>query len=152
MENEKYIIVELIPEAISPDKGNLVQLSAIKIDGFKLVDRFDYRLDEDLIKNQDIKNMINYDKDSFKYVNSTDEILNKFKKWIGNLQLLVLNNDYTFNFLEVIDNIKRPICELLDMEYSDGFIERVIEKYKLEPSNYIVDLLYEALIYESNNK
>ena len=38
------------------------------------------------------------------------------------------------------------------MDFSDDVIEEVIDKYKLEPSNYIVDLLYEALIFESNNK
>ena len=38
------------------------------------------------------------------------------------------------------------------MEYNDNIIDEIIKKYNLEPSNYIVDLLYEALIYESNNK
>ncbi len=38
------------------------------------------------------------------------------------------------------------------MTYNDEIIDDIIEKYNLEPSNYIVDLLYEALIYESNNK
>ena len=27
-----------------------------------------------------------------------------------------------------------------------------MQKYNLEPSNHLVDLLYEAIIYESNNK
>ena len=27
-----------------------------------------------------------------------------------------------------------------------------MKKYNLEPSNHLVDLLYEAIIYESNNK
>ena len=31
-------------------------------------------------------------------------------------------------------------------------IDELIEKYNLEPSNYIVDLMLEALINESNNK
>ena len=39
-----------------------------------------------------------------------------------------------------------------DVIILDDVIEEVIDKYKLEPSNYIVDLLYEALIYESNNR
>ena len=36
------------------------------------------------------------------------------------------------------------------MKYNDNIIDEIIEKYNLENSNYIVDLLYEALIYENN--
>ena len=36
------------------------------------------------------------------------------------------------------------------MKYNDNIIDEIIEKYNLENSNYIVDLLYEALIYEYN--
>ena len=40
------------------------------------------------------------------------------------------------------------ITEFLNIPYSDDLIEKLISKYQLEPSNYIVDLLYEALIKE----
>lgn len=146
-----YIIVEIIPEAISPEKGNLVQISALRLKGLKLLDRFDYRLNEDKIENLDIKELVSYDVESFKYLNSTEELLDAFKKWVLDFPVYILDNDYTRNFLKDISNDKRSIAEALNMDYSDDFIERVIEKYHLEPSNYIVDLLYEALIYESNN-
>jgi len=152
MKNTQYIIVELIPEASSPEKGNLVQLSAIKLKGLNLIDRFDYRLEESLIENIDVKEMVNYDKEAFSYVKSTEDILLNFKKWSGRTKLLILDNEYTNNFLKGINNKKEFIGKCLDLEYSDDFIERVINKYKLEPSNYIVDLLYEALIYESNKE
>lgn len=151
MENEKYIIVEVIPEAISPEKGNLAQLSALMIDGIKLIGRFDYRLKEELVKNPDIRDITSYDKDDFTYVESTQEILEKFKKWSKKIKLLILDNEYTNNFLNDINNKKEFIGRYFDIEYSDDFIDKVIEKYKLQPSNYIVDLLYEAMIYESNN-
>lgn len=147
----KYVIVEIIPEAISPDKGNLVQISALKIDDLKLIDRFDYRINEEKIKNTDIKEIVNYDKDSFTYLDSTEELLTEFEKWCSNLTILILDNKYTNNFLNVIKNKKKSIVSLLNMEYSDDIIDKIIKKYKLETSNYIVDLLYEALIYESNN-
>ena len=152
MKNMNYIIVELIPEAISKEKGNLVQLSAIKLKGLSLVDRFDYRLEEDLIKNVDVRNMVSYDKEAFKYANSTEAILSEFKKWAGRTKLLILDNEYTNNFLKGINNKKEFVGKYLYMEYSDDFIERIIKKYSLESSNYIVDLLYEALIYESDKK
>ena len=38
------------------------------------------------------------------------------------------------------------------MEYSLDIFEQIIKKYQLEPSNHLVDLLYEAIIYEGNNK
>ena len=147
----KYVIVEIIPEAISPEKGNLVQISALKIEDLKLIDRFDYRICEEQIHNQDIKDLVSYDKESFTYLNSTNELLAEFEKWCSDFSILILDNVYTNNFLANINNNKESIATLLNMEYSDDFIEQIIKKYKLEPSNYIVDLLYEALIYESNN-
>lgn len=152
MKNEKYIILELIPEAISPDKGNLVQLSAIKLKGLNLLDRFDYRIKEEFIKNRDILDMISYDKESFQYKDSTKDILDAFSKWSDGMKLLILDNEYTNNFLKDITNKKEFIGKYIGIKYSDDFIEEVIKKYKLEPSNYIVDLLYEALIYEGNQE
>ena len=148
----KYIILELIPDGISPSKGNIIQLSALKLDGLKLLDRFDYRLNYDKFNNIDLKNLISYDIDNFIYVNSSKEIINKFKEWIEDLPLLIIDNIYTINFLEGISNNKESIFKYLGFDFSDDVIDKVISKYNLEPSNYIIDLLYEALIYESNNK
>ena len=147
---EKYVIVEIIPEAISPDKGNLVQISALKLDGLKLIDRFDYRLNYDLVTNKDILKLISYDQDSFTYLNSTGELLNKFSEWSEDLPVYIFDNRYTNNFLATLLNDKISIASVFDMDYTDDFVELLIKKYNLEPSNYIVDLIYEALIYRSN--
>ena len=32
----------------------------------------------------------------------------------------------------------------------NAVFNEIIDKYKLKPSNHLVDLLYEAVIYESN--
>lgn len=143
---EKYIILEIIPTAIHPSKGDIIQLSALKIDGIKLTDRFDYRLKEDLIAIPDFKEIISYDKESFTYKDSTKEILEDFKNWIEDLPLLIIDNLYTENFLESINNKKESIFKYLDTKYNDNIIEELIKEYNLEPSNYIVDLLYESLI------
>ena len=150
MKNKKYIILEIIPSAVK--NGDIVQLSALKLNELALVDRFDYRLSDDKIDNEYIKNMVCYDKDSFQYKNTTDEIISDFKKWIEDYDLLIIDNLYTRNYLEKIDNKKESILKYLNLDYSDDVIDELIEKYKLEKSNYIVDLLYEALIFESNNK
>ena len=147
----KYVIVEIIPEAISLEKGNLAQISALKLEDLKLIDRFDYRINEDKISNPDVKEMVNYDKDDFTYLDSTQKLLDEFQKWCGDLTILILDNEYTNNFLKDIKNKKKSLASVLNMDYSDDLIDRIIKKYKLEPSNYIVDLMYEALIYESNN-
>jgi len=148
----KYIIVEIIPDGISPDKGKIVQLSALKLEGLKLLDRFDYRLNFDKIDNIYVKEMVNYDMDNFKYVDSADTIMSDFKQWANNYKLLIIDNEYTNNFLEYLDNEKESIFRYLELDYSLDVIDKVIDKYNLEPSNYIVDLLYEALIYEENNR
>ncbi len=152
MDEKKYIILEIIPTAVDPKKGEIAQLSALKLNGLNLIDRFDYRLNDDKIKIEDIKNMISYDKDSFNYVDSKEEILTNFQEFIEDYDLLIIDNEYTANYLEDIENKKESIFKYLKMDFSDDVIEEVIDKYKLEPSNYIVDLLYEALIFESNNK
>lgn len=149
MNGKKYIILEIIPTAIDPKKGELAQLSALKLDGLKLIDRFDYRLVDDKINNNDIINMISYDNDLFTYVNTTRTILSRFKKWIEDYDLLIIDNLYTRNYLEKIKNSKESVFKYLDMECSDDVIEKMIDKYKLQPSNHIVDLIYEALIFET---
>ena len=149
---KKYIIVEIIPTAISPEKGPGAQISALKLDGLTLIDRFDYRLEENLIYNQDILRMINYDKDKFTYLDSNNRIIEEFKNWSEGLDLLIIDNLYTNNYLKSLKNKKKDIFSYLNLEYSNEVIDEVKKKYNLEDSDYIVDLLYEALIYESNNK
>jgi len=63
MKNKNYIIVEIIPTASNPKYGVIAQLSALKLNGLVLKERFDYRLKEEMIPNQDILRMINYDKE-----------------------------------------------------------------------------------------
>lgn len=151
MKNKKYVILEIIPSAISPDKGPIIQLSALKLDGLNLIDRFDYRLNEDKIFFKQLIDIISYDKDSFTYLDSHEKIIDEFKKFVDDLELVIIDNNYTNNYLKDFPNKKSSILDLLNLKYSDDIIDKIIDKYHLTPSNYIVDLLYEALIYESNN-
>ena len=146
LKNERYIILEIIPTKISG--GDVAQLSALKINGIKLEDRFDYRLDKSKINVPDILNMINYDNESFKYVKTTKTLMKNFKKFIGDLPLLIIDNSYTRNYLEGFDNKIESIFKYLGLEVNDDVFDRLMNKYELEPSNYLVDLLYEALIKE----
>ena len=146
--NEKYVILEIIPTGIDRDHGEIVQLSALKLDGLKLIDRFDYRLNEEKVSIQEFIDMCSYDKDSFNYVDNTDLILDKFKEFVGDLPLLIIDNSYTRNFLNIFDNNKECVFNYMDINNNDDSIQEMINKYKLEESNYIVDLIYEALIRE----
>ena len=146
---KEYIILEIIPDRLK--NGNIIQLEALKIKDLKLVDRLDIRLNEDLIPLDSLKEIVSYDIDKFIYKDTKEEIINEFKNFIEDIPLLILNNEYTNNYLEEIDNEKIDITSLLNMEYSDDLIDKIIEKYKLQPSNYIVDLLYEALMFENDN-
>ncbi len=148
LKNEKYVILEIIPTALDPKKGDIAQLSALKIDGTRLLDRFDYRLDKGKVKIPDILKMTNYDNDSFKYVKTTKTILKNFKKFIGDLPLLIIDNDYTRSYLSDFDNEIYSVFSFLNLSVSDDVFDRLMNKYELEPSNYLVDLLYEALIKE----
>ena len=142
----KQIIVELIPTKFKD--GDIIQLSALKLDDLKLIDRFDYRLNVDKIVYPDLLNIINYDKDKFIYKDTTKDIIDEFKKFVEDYEILILDNKYTYNYLNKLDNNLKYIEKELNMEYSDDIIDLIIKKYNLNNTNYIVDLLYEALMYE----
>lgn len=142
----KYIILELIPTSSNPEYGEIIQLSALKIKDLKLIDRFDYRIIEDKIPLKQLKEMISYDKDKFIYKNTKEEILKDFQKFVGDYPLLILNNGYTLKYLENINNIKKDISDYIGIPYSDDIIEKIMKKYNIEETNYIVDILYEALL------
>ena len=40
----------------------------------------------------------------------------------------------------------------MDLEISDDVFDKLMKKYNLEPSNHLVDLLYESIINDSNKK
>ena len=44
LQKDKYIIVEVIPTHSDSNKGFIAQISALKLEGIKLIDRFDYRV------------------------------------------------------------------------------------------------------------
>ena len=146
LKNKRYIILEIIPTKVIG--GDVAQISALKINGIKLEDRFDYRLDKSKIKTPDILNMINYDNDSFKYVMSTKSLMKNFKKFIEDLPLLIIDNSYTRNYLEEFDNEKESVFKYLNLDITDDVFDKLINKYNLKVSNYLVDLIYEALIKE----
>ena len=148
LRNQKYIILELIPTALTKDKGEIVQLSALKLDGLKLIDRFDYRLTEEKVPLSDFIEMCNYDKEKFTYLDTTDEILVQFRKWVENYPLLLMNRTYTLNFLADFSNVKESVFPYLQLAENEDVMQTMITKYHLEPSNYFVDLIYEALIQE----
>ena len=145
---DKYIIVELIPTSIQKENGVLVQLSALKLNGIQLIDRFDYRISEEQVPLTDFVEMCSYDKESFTYLDSTEDILDKFQDWVEDLPLLIIDNLYTRNYLKEIPNKKESVFDYLEIENNDSAVETMISKYHLEFSNYIVDLLYEAIIQE----
>lgn len=145
----KYIILEIIPSSF--ENGDIIQFSAIKVKDFTVIDRFDYRLKEDNIKIKDFLQIISYDKDNFTYRDKTIEILKEFEEWSNNYKLLIIDNKYTENYLRTLKNEKEFINDYLNIPYTDDMIDILIKKYNLQPSNYIVDLLLESLIYESNN-
>ena len=146
IQNDKFIILEIIPTNIKSKNGKIIQLSALKIDGLKLLDRFDYRLKDESLPIIEMKSWIDYDNECFKYVDSEEDILSNFKLFSENLPILILDNIYTKDFFNDFNNNFNYITEYLELEYNEHIIEEIMDKYNLEPSNHIVDLLYEALM------
>ena len=152
LQKDKYIIVEIIPTHSNKEKGFIAQISALKLEGIKLIDRFDYRVEDRLIENEDLGNMIKYDKKSFTYVDNIYFIIEKFKKWAKDYPLLIIEEGYTKDYLSELENKKELIWPYLNMEYEVDNFAKIMKKYNLEPSDHLVDLLYESIIYEGNNK
>lgn len=146
---KEYIIVEIIPNHSNASIGFIAQLQALKIKDSKIVKRLDLRVNEDLITNPDLLNMISYDKEMFTYVNN--DILTRFKDFIGKDKLLIIDNFYTKDYLKDLKNTKESVFKYLGLEYSIDVFDKLIDKYKLEPSNHLVDLLYEALMFHKDN-
>lgn len=152
LQNDQYIIVEIIPTHSQAEKGFIAQISALKLKGIQLIERFDYRVDDKLIENPDLKELIKYDKKAFTYVDNIYFIIEKFKKWAKDLPLLIIEESYTLDYLKDLKNNKELVFKYLDLDYSLDIFERLIKKYNLEPSDHLVDLIYEAIIYEGNNQ
>ena len=149
LKKDDYVILEIIPTGINKEKGDIIELTALKLHGLNLVDRFNYRLNEDNILIPEFKDIISYDKDSFIYLDTTDDILNTFKDFVGELPLLIIDNTYTNNFLSELPNNRESVFKYLGKEYDekdDHIIEDLIKEFDIEPTNYIVDILYESLL------
>lgn len=143
---DKYIIVELIPTTLKKETGDIIQLSALKIENLQITGRFDYRLHEDRIIIKDFLDIISYDKEAFTYKYSTKEIIECFKEFIKDYPLLIIDNEYTRNYLSDITNKKESLYDYFDIEHKDSIIEELMSKYNIEPTNYIVDIIYESII------
>lgn len=147
---KEYVIVEIIPNHSNSKVGFIVQLQALKIKDSKIISRLDLRVKEELINNRDLLNMISYDKEMFHYVDDSKILMNEFIEFIGKDKLLIIDNYYTLDYLKDIKNTKESVFKYLNMEYSEDVFDKIMKKYKLEPSNHLVDLLYEALMFENS--
>lgn len=147
---QKYVIVELIPNHSNYKIGYIVQLQAIKVNNNKIIDRLDLRVDDSLVENKDLLSMISYDKEMFNYTKDTNYIMKELIKFIDNDKLLIIDNYYTEGYLSEVKNKKENVFDYLDLKISDNVFDELIAKYKLEPSNHLVDLLYEAIVFENS--
>ena len=138
-----YVIVEIIPTTRNPITGDIAQLSAREKG--KKTKKLNLRLNKDKINIPDILRMTNYDNDKFEYLETTNEIMNKFIKFIEDYDLIIIPNDYTKEYLSNIKNNKISISDKLGIDYSELLIDDIINKYNLEYSNDIVGILNDAI-------
>lgn len=143
---DKYVIVEIIPTSLKKENGQVVELTALKVDGLKLKDRFNYRLNKDNVSIKEFTDMCSYDDDKFTYLDQSSDILKEFKNWVEDLPILIIDNTYTLNYFDDLDNKLELVFPYLELEFNGEVIQKMIDKYKLEASNYMVDLVYEAII------
>lgn len=134
------ILLELIP---SKNKdGDIIQIEALDIKNNQVINRLNIRY---LAKNLDQKliDMISYDKDDHIYLDSIEAMLKALKDFAKDKTIYIMDNGYTKDYLKEFNT--SFIEEFLEEE-KDGFLERMIKKYNIKPTNYIVDILYESII------
>lgn len=148
---DKYVIVEVIPTRSNSKEGVIAQISALKLEGLKLLDRFDYRIMDKYIDSEDLLRMISYDKNMFTYIDNTVFIPEKFREFVEDLPLLLIEDKYTRDYLSYLDNKKELVYPYIDVEYNDKVFDTIKDKYKLEDSNHLVDLIYEAIIFNEKD-
>ena len=149
---KEYVIVEIIPSHSNSMFGFIVQLQALKIKSDKIIDRLDLRVDNSLINNPTLLDMVSYDSEMFTYTKKTSYILDEFIKFIDNDTLLIIDNAYTIDYLSDIKNKKESVFKYLGLKFYDDIFDEVINKYELVSTNHLVDLLYEALMFEKSNQ
>lgn len=147
---EEYIILEIIPTSSNKENGFIAQIQALKVNDEKIIDRLDLRVKEELLDNKDLLNMISYDKEMFTYVDK-DKMLESLINFVNNDLLMIVDNTYTLSYLD-IPNKKELVFDYLNLDYSFDVFNKLMDKYKLVPSNHLVDLVYEALIYENSKE
>ena len=146
---KKYVIVEIIPTHSNAKVGFIAQIQTLKINDAKIIERLDLRVNEKEIENKDLLSMISYDKDMFTYLDK-DEMMKKFNAFVENNPLLIIDNFYTQDYLGELKNKKISVFKALNTEYSDDVFDKILKKYQLEPSNHLVDLLYESIVFENS--
>ena len=87
----------------------------------------------------------------FTYVDNIYFIIEKFKRWAEDLPILIIEDNYTPNYLSELDNSKELIYPYIDMEFSNDVFTKIMDKYKIEPTNHLVDILYEAIIFKKED-
>ncbi len=147
---KEYIILEIIPTSSNKENGFIAQIQALKVNDEKIIDRLDLRVKEELLDNKDLLNMISYDKEMFTYVDK-DKMLESLINFVNNDLLMIVDNTYTLSYLD-IPNKKELVFDYLNLDYSFDVFNKLMDKYKLVPSNHLVDLVYEALIYENSKE
>ncbi len=134
------ILLELIPSK-SKD-GDIIQIEALDIKNNEIIKRLNIRylvphLDQKLI------DMVSYDKDDHIYLDSTESMLKALKDFAKDKTIYIMDNSYTKDYLK---EFSTSFIEDFLSEEKENFLERMIKKYNIEPTNYIVDILYESII------
>lgn len=145
---KSFIILELIPS--SRINGDLIEVNALRISDKKIIDRLNIRLDRDKVLNPDLLDMTSYDKENFQYFDSKDKIEKELKSFVKRTPIYHIFDGYTNNYLEYLSNKKHDILEVLNMKYHFDIIDEIINKYKIEPTKYLVDIFYEAMIFNED--
>ena len=134
------ILLELIPSK-SKD-GDIIQIEALDIKNNEIINRLNIRyLAESL--DQKLIDMISYDKDDHSYLDSTESMLRALKDFAKDKTIYIMDNSYTKDYLKEFNT---SFIEDFLGEEKDNFLERMIKKYNIQPTNYIVDILYESII------
>jgi len=139
IEGNTFVVFDTETTGFNPGLGDsMIEVGGVKIHNGEVVDRFDelinpgHHIDEQITRVTDISD------DDVKDADNEENVVKRFKEWIGNLPLVAHNARFDKNMLDMLaneylsfviwDNLLNKFRNDIDVEKEQARIKKFIEK------------------------
>ena len=136
IEGNTFVIFDTETTGFNPGLGNsLIELGGVKIHNGELVDRFDELINPGVHIDEAITRVTDISDDDVKAADNEENVVKRFKEWIGTLPLVAHNARFDKNMLDMayykydLGRLTNPIIDTLMLS---RVINREIKKHSLK--------------------